>query len=111
MKRHGSILPIIVCCLLSLWALYGSLELAEAFHVPAKVQTSGQDLDMDALLQLECALRPDIPSSAGGSVSWGNAVPVEPPPRIAASRLCPPLRRNRPLLSTCLYEYLCVYRI
>jgi hypothetical protein len=48
--------------LLSVWLLYGGLELAEELTVIVKVQNCARDLDMEALLQLGSGLKPDVPA-------------------------------------------------
>ena len=61
MNRRGSVLLLMSWCLLSVWMLYGGLELAEELNLVVHVQSSGADLDMDALLQLGSGLKPDLP--------------------------------------------------
>lgn len=60
LSRQSALIVLTSVCLLSLWLLYGGLELAEELHLVVKVQTSDRDLDMEVLAQLASALKSDV---------------------------------------------------
>lgn len=62
MMLRGSRVLLIGWCLISVWLLYAGLELAEELTILEKAQSSEQDLDLEALLQIGSGLKSDIPA-------------------------------------------------
>jgi len=60
MTHRGRLFVLLAWSLLSLWMMYGGLELAEELHGVEKVGVCVHDLDMDALIQLASGLRSDV---------------------------------------------------
>lgn len=112
MMHRGSLFLLIGRCLLSVWLLYGGLELAEELKVLEKVQPCAQDLDMEALLQLASGLKPDVPT-LGNPPGSPTITTVWEPSRIRLS--CQICRMNGyppwPSASRRLHQCLSVYRI
>jgi hypothetical protein len=98
--------------LLSLWLLYGGLELAEELHVLMKVQPCAQDLDMEALLQLASGLKPDVPALETPTVQSDTGHTVESAFLIPAHTIRREHRQVQLALSSLrLHQRLSVYRI
>jgi hypothetical protein len=112
MIRRGPLFLLIGWCLLSVWLVYGGLELAEELTLLVKVQNSGRDLDMEALVQLASGLKPDVPTleSPPGSP---NLTPAGEPSRYTLScQICRKEgRQPQASGSRRLHQYLSVYRI
>lgn len=112
-SRSRTALFFICWCLLATWLLYGGLELAEELKVIVKVQSSERDLDMEVLLQVASALKPDVLMLEDPLLLRATAEVA-----IEHSWLVPPHTRLpenqssvQPLSSLRLHQYLSVYRI
>lgn len=111
MPRCSRVL-LIGWCLLSVWLRYAGLEIAEELTVVEKAQSSEQDLDLAALLQIGSGLKSDIPVLNTPDVrlaalntpasSWFQAIPLR------QEHDDPPDQRG---LSLRLHQFLSVYRI
>ncbi len=112
MNRRTSAFLLIVWCLLSVWLLYGGLELAEELKIVVKIQPCSQDLDMECLLQLASGLKPDVPTLENRSVLSETAEAVEPSALIPAQAIYREGRHEVQAPSSIrLHQYLSVYRI
>lgn len=104
-----------VWCLLSLWLIFGGLELAEQFHVVPELATDEQerqDLDAEALVQLASGLKSDMPGGGApcpasvDSAVAEPALPLSSNPVHQLARLVQPAPPSLPL-----HQHLSVYRL
>ena len=79
MTHRGRLFVLLAWCLLSLWMLYGGLELAEELHGVEKVGVCVHDLDMDALIQLASGLKSDVLMLEYPQPTY-HVMPVQTPP-------------------------------
>jgi hypothetical protein len=115
MNRRTPIFGLTLWCLLSLWMVFGGLELAEQVHaVPetAAEDQEPQDLDEEALSQLASGLKSDMPSLGAPGSAVVTAALAEPACSLSVDTVhqLTRLMRHRPP-SLPLHQQLSVYRI